>query len=240
MHRDRGLMEGAAEWLAEQYAAALGRRLTDPLFDLRPFTHNRINRADLGRLLRTMLPCDIIVERAGEIHKVERDVIVSFGMPGLTSLGYSLSYILRTLHAQVDFVLAHLGTNSFGSSVEVERQQAAIPDDAIRPCPFYTACGLDLRRNQAETCFRRPWRIFNPGGTNCWYGTAVSCTLGVTRVTNVIRDPRELEAGHARIVRAVKRRAYEIWKERDCERSNDWAHWFQARCELGIPDDYFV
>ena len=241
MHHGRGLMESAAEWLAGQYAAVLTRRVRNPIFDLEAFAHNNLDRPALSRLLRTMLPCDVIVERTGDQHAIERDIIVSFGMPGLSAHGYRLSDILRTLEAQVDFVLAHLGGDSFGSSVEVEQQQAAVPDDDVSPCPFYTSCGLDIRRTQADTCFRRPWRTFDPGrGTNCWYGTAVACTLGVIRVNSVTRDPRELEAEQRRIVRAVERRAYEIWEERGCERHNDWGHWFQARNELGIPSDYHV
>jgi len=59
-------------------------------------------------------------------------------------------------------------------------------------------------------------------------------------VNDVIRDPRELVEEHQRIVQAVQRRAYEIWEERGHENSNDWAHWFQARHELGIPDNYYV
>jgi hypothetical protein len=241
MHRGRGLMESAAEWLARQYTTALEQRLRDPLFDLEPFAHNRLDRAALSRLLRTVLPCDVILGRTGDPHAVERDLIVAFGVPGLTANGYGLSDILRTLESQVNFVLSHLGADSFLPSADVEQDRMTLPDDEVPPCPFYSACGLQLRRDNAATCFRRPWRIFDAGrGANCWYGTAVACTLGPVRVNNVIRDPRELEEEHRRIVRAVERRAYEIWEERGREGDNDWAHWFQARRELGIPDDYHV
>lgn len=239
MYRGRGLMESAAAWLAEQYKAILNRRLQSPLFDLEPFTHNHLDRAALSRLLRTVLPCDVIVGRTGDLHAPERDVIVTFGMPGLAANGYRLSDILRTLEAQVDFILSHLGASRFRSSAAVEKARAKLPDDDMTPCPFYTSCGLELRGKNAHTCFRLPWRIFDrKRGSNCWYGTAVACMLGPVRVNSVTRDARELNEDRRRIVQAVRRRAYEIWKERGREGGNDWAHWFQARHELGIPDDY--
>jgi hypothetical protein len=241
MHRGRGLTESAFEWLTSQYAAILDRRLQDPLFDLRPFAHNRLDRGGLNHLLRTMLPCDVIIEQAGDLHQVERDVLVTFGMPGLTTHGYRLSDILRTLEAQRHFVLSHLGQDDVRPSAEVEHDQAAAPEEDVSPCPFYSACGLELRQIHSEICFRRPWRIYDPArAANCWYGAAVACTLGLVEVRNVIRDPRELEEEHRRIVLAVQRRAYEIWDERRREEGNDLAHWFQARHELGIPDDYHV
>ena len=240
MHHGRGLMEGAFQWLAGQYSNLLQRRLHNPLFDLQPFAHNRLDHRELSHLLRTLLPCDVIVERAGDLHNVERDVLITFGLPGLTTHGYRLSDILRTLEAQGDFVLSHLGLDAFNLSSDVENDWGSLPDEEVNCCPFYTACGLDLRRAQSGVCFRQPWRIFDAARPNCWYGTAVMCTLGSVQVNNVIRDPRELQAEHRRILDAVKRRAYEIWEEREREEINDWAHWYQARQELGIPDDYHV
>ncbi|MBX9680358.1 MAG: DUF2934 domain-containing protein [Gemmataceae bacterium] len=241
VHRDRGLMEHAVDWLESQYASVLQRRLEHPLFDLKPFSHNGLNRARLNELLRTTLPCDVILEQAGEMHQVERDVLITFGMPGQAAHGYRLSDFLRTLEAQRDFVLSHLGNDDILASADVENETGAADEEDVNPCPFYSACGLELRRNHSEICFRRPWRIFDPGRpANCWYGTAVACTLSIVRIGNVLRDPREGDQEHRRIVMAVQKRAYQIWEERSHEQGNDWAHWLQARHELGIPDDYFV
>ena len=241
MHRGRGLMESAFEWLALQYKTVLERRLREPLFDLEPFVHNRLDRASLSHLLRTVLPCDVIVERPGDLHDVERDLILTFGMPGLAAHGYRLTDILRALEAQVDVVLSHLVGDGFIPSSEVEQESGSLSDDEVMPCPFYTSCGLDLRRAHADVCFRRPWRILDLNrGTNCWYGAAVASALGPVRLNGVIRDPRELEEEHSRIHRAVESRANGIWQGKGREENNDWEHWFQARRELGISDDYHV
>jgi hypothetical protein len=56
------------------------------------------------------------------------------------------------------------------------------------------------------------------------------------RSTGVVLTPEE----HRRVVESVRRRAYEIWEERGPEEHNDWAHWYQARQELGVPEDYHV
>lgn len=39
---------------------------------------------------------------------------------------------------------------------------------------------------------------------------------------------------------AVQNRAYEIWERDNRPRGNDWAHWFQAKSDLGIHLDRFV
>jgi len=240
MHRGRGLMQHAVEWVALQYSAAFARRVQNPIYDLEPFSHNRIDRRALGVLLRTVLPCDVIVEGVGDLHKVERDTLVSFGMPGLSANGHSLSDILRTLEAQNHFVMQHLVSDGFESTDELEAYRETLDDDKMTPCPFYTSCGLQLRKDQPEICFRIPWRIFDPNRRNCWYGTAVASTIGLVIVTGSVRDPREIEQERERLSRLVQRRAYEIWEERHHQPDNDWEHWFQARRELGIADDYFV
>lgn len=240
MHEERGLVSTAVQWLDEQYEAALRRRLRDPLFDLRPFSHNRVDRAGLNTLLRTILPCDIIIGREGPVHTIERDVLISFGVPGISVQGVRLSDFLRTLEAQRHLVFAHLTRERILDSTSVEETRARASDDVIRPCPFYTSCTLELRRSNASTCYRRPWRIFERDRPNCWYGSAVSCTLGPTEVKNVIRDPRELDTERERIMQAVRRRAYAVWEESGREHGRDWEHWFQAREELGIANDYEV
>jgi len=240
MHQGRGLVEIAFEWLARQYMSLLQKRRLHPLFDLYPFANNGLNRVALSNLLRTLLPCDIVIGQAGGLHDVERDILISFGMPGLFAHGYRLSDLLRTLEAQQHFVLSHLGRDGFLTTEEVENDRAELPDSEVSACPFYSSCGLELRQTHSEICFRRPWRIFDQTRPNCWYGTAVSCTLGPTSLANTIQDISEQERIHQSIVLAVKRRAYELWEIEGGIEGRDWRHWFQARCELGIPDDYHL
>jgi hypothetical protein len=39
---------------------------------------------------------------------------------------------------------------------------------------------------------------------------------------------------------AVKKRAYEIWEGEHRPSSRDWANWFQAKAEIGIPDHLII
>lgn len=240
MHAGRGLVEPAFDWLTRQYQSVLHQRLKDPLFDLRPFSKNAVDKPALAGLIRTVLPCDATISRPGEIHVVERDIIVTFGQPGVSVQGYSLSDCLRTLESQTHYVNSHLYRDAILPTAEVEIDNADLHEDDVDPCPFYTSCGLALRRNNEKTCFRTPWRNFAPATKNCWYGAAVSCMLGLTDVTAIFRDPRELAGQHQRILTAVRKRAFEIWRSRGGGDGNDQADWYQARHELGIASEYFV
>ncbi|HEV8069427.1 MAG TPA: hypothetical protein VGP76_16930 [Planctomycetaceae bacterium] len=42
------------------------------------------------------------------------------------------------------------------------------------------------------------------------------------------------------LAEVVQRRAYKIWEEHAREPHNAWSHWFQARHDLGIPDDFYL
>lgn len=240
MYAGRGLLESAFDWLTQLYETVLCKRLDDPLFDLRPFSNNAVDKPVLADLLRTVLPCDAHISRLGSMHAVERDVLVTFGQPGASIQGHSLSDYLRTLESQTHYVNSHLDYDDVIPTTELEIENADLEDDEVDPCPFYTSCGLALRRNNEESCFRNPWRNFTPATNNCWYGAAVSCTLGPTNVTEIVRDPRELAEQHQRVLNAVRKRAFEIWKDRGGHDGNDHADWYQARFELGIAADYSV
>lgn len=237
---DRGLIEHAFRWLAEKYESLLQRRLEDPFFDLRPFTHNAIQLHDLVTLLRNVVCCDVFIERAGIVHDIERDRIIAFGTPGISNNGASVSDYLRTLEAQNNYAISHIGRNSIVDSDTVEHYLAAQPEDRTRPCPFYRSCGLALRRESGEICFRRPWRIYNPGQLHCWYGAAVICTVGTTQGVNVIQDPRQLALEYEHLTQAVRLRAHELWEESGRTDGHDVTDWMTARAELGIAEEYHI
>ena len=222
-------MQHAVEYLAENYRNRLLQRLQDPFFDLRPFMNNNLDRPALEHLFRNILPCDTIQSLPGNEHTVTRDFMVTFGVPPerWARLGYRPADFLRTLECEVDYIFSHLGDDGFLESVDAESR-----------CPFYTVCGLALRRNHSEICRESPWRAFDPAQPHhCWYGTAVASTLGTVAVRSLVGDPRIAERERAAIRAAVQIRAYEIWESEHRPHGRDWAHWFQAKAELGIAED---
>lgn len=231
-YQGRGLLQHAVEYLAEHYRSSLRRRLADPFFDIRPFAHNNLNRAALEQLFREALPCDTIQSLPGDEHFVTRDILVTFGVPPerWTRMGYRPADFLRTLECQVDYLFAHIGTDGFLASADTESR-----------CPFYTVCGLPLRRNHPQICRETPWRAFDPSQPfHCWYGTAVASTLGIVAVRSLVGDPSIPERERAAIRAAVQARAYEIWEHEHCPHGRDWAHWFRAKAEMGIAEDVLV
>ncbi len=231
-YQGRGLLQYAAEYLAENYTNLLRRRLQDPFFDIRPFANNNLNRPALEQLFGQTLPCDTIQSLPGDEHVVTRDLLVTFGVPPQrwARLGYRPADFLRTLECQVDYLFAHLSNNGFLASADVESR-----------CPFYTVCGLPLRRNHPEVCRETPWRAFDPAQPHhCWYGTAVASIMGIVAVRALVGDPSIAERERAAIRAGVQTRAYEIWESEGRQHGRDCAHWFRAKAELGIAEDVIV
>lgn len=231
-YQGRGLLEHATEYLAENYTNLLRRRLQDPFFDIHPFANNNLNRPALEQLFHQTLPCDTIQSLPGDGHVVTRDLLVTFGVPPerWARLGYRPSDFLRTLECQVDYLFAHLSNSGFLASADAESR-----------CPFYTVCGLPLRRNHPAVCWEEPWRAFDPAQPHhCWYGTAVASTLGIVAVRPLVGDPSIAERERAAIRAAVQARAYEIWEGEDRQHGRDSAHWFRAKAELGIAENVIV
>jgi hypothetical protein len=67
-------------------------------------------------------------------------------------------------------------THQLASTEKVEEES--------HPCPFFTCCGLQLRKDHAALCGHRPWRIFEISTKTdhqyCWYGTGVAEFKGHT------------------------------------------------------------
>jgi hypothetical protein len=231
-YQGRGLLQHAVEYLAENYTDLLRRRLQNPFFDIHPFTNNNLNREVLEQLFRQILPCDTIQSLSGDEHAVTRDLLVTFGVPPerWTRLGYRPADFLRTLECQVDYLFAHLCNSGFLASANTDSR-----------CPFYSVCGLSLRRDHPELCRESPWEAFDPGQPyHCWYGTAVASTLGIVVMHSLVGDPSIPERERAAIHAAVQGRAHEIWESEHRPNGCDWAHWLQAKAELGVAQDVII
>lgn len=63
-----------------------------------------------------------------------------------------------------------------------EQAEKKIKD--IYCCPFYSTCPLSYRRDHADLCRTKPWRIYelqyHADQQYCWYGSGVLETKGLT------------------------------------------------------------
>lgn len=168
MHAGRGLSASALEFLATRIEAALNRRKAGLLFDLAP-VFPVVDVPSLLALQDEFPPCDAIQERSGNPTQVERDLLFSFDPTPPDGDGHRPTDFLRSLQAQQEFVAAHLHPDT-GEFIE--------SSSASAPCPFFTTCHLDMRRNSPDRCESEPWTWYSDGSEGCWYSTAIAATLG--------------------------------------------------------------
>ena len=77
---------------------------------------------------------------------------------------------LRVVHSVFDYLSRHPDGNGFVPTNRI----------ACKPCPFYTSCGLPLRRASPSTCKNTPWESadwpsWGERGV-CWYGVGIRVT----------------------------------------------------------------
>jgi hypothetical protein len=176
MHARRGLTDNAMTRIGDLFSTLLRRRLRDPFWDIRPFSLQTVNHDELTKLLHTVEPC-LVLQGMPEVKddplgadRPEHDIMIAFGATGVAAEEMA-RHSLPVLQCQVHYVSAHLSDDDFIPSDEVDEGRAC--------CPFYRACGLQLRRDYADVCKRSPWRILERShGDTCWYGAAVASTLG--------------------------------------------------------------
>ena len=175
MHFERGIVtDGHASVLAD-FRRLLSRRAMDPWFDIAWCRESgAIDNSALSALFFNTVPCDAVQEGWGLEDDVGRDVLVTFKSDGIERDDVAVAPTAansgpRAVQAQFEFLLAHLSP----SHGIVPAQQ---PN--WRPCPFFTSCTLDMRRDDAAACRERPWVRLTKKGETCWYGVAVAATLG--------------------------------------------------------------
>ena len=69
---------------------------------------------------------------------------------------------------------------------------------------------------------------------------ALASTLGIVAIRSLVGNPSIPERERAAIRAAVQARAYEIWESEPRPHGRDWAHWFQAKAEIGIAQDVLI
>ena len=178
MHVGRGLMEGAFGHVGSTLRQALGRRLLDPLFDVRPlFPVATVNA--ITNLQRGFPSCDAVQERYAKPTVFPRDRLFAFDPAGEDANGNLPSVYTRSLQAQQDFVFSHLKSDgAFRPSSQCESR-----------CPYYHSCHLPLRKSQPVVCGKAPWLAHGYPDGACWYASGVAATMGPVRIQQSQRGP---------------------------------------------------
>ena len=166
MREGRRLTHAAVSLLRTTHRKNLQARIEDPIFDVRRLSRD-LSKGDLANFHKDN-PCDVLQTRVGDQDTFKRDLLFSYFESKNTSDS------LRTLQAQQSYVNAHI--NNRGDAFEASEQ---VED----PCPYLTCCTLEMREDNFDTCAKTPWAHFNRTGLKCWYGVAVSETLGTSQPT---------------------------------------------------------
>jgi hypothetical protein len=169
MFKDRGDLERGAKVVSTWFNTSLTARCSDVWFDLRWALDGKVKADDLSTLLHNSLPCDIIHEGTGADGTFGRDKLLTFqskkhDVEHSAELGG-----VRSLQAQISFLLNHLSQNGLEPSGTTKAT-----------CPFYSSCVLSMRENEPAACRDEPWvrvKLKN----SCWYGLAVAGTIGLVK-----------------------------------------------------------
>jgi hypothetical protein len=208
MFEGRSTAEFAARSTVEIFRDLFGQRISSPLLELAPFAANKVDVSALNGFVHGVLPCDVIQERSGNRDTPQRDLLLSFHRSPSDGICIRTTDVLRPLHAQLDFFIAHAGETGFLESALVARE-----------CPFYTCCTLDYRVQHQDVCKTRPWDTFSLSQKEtCWFGLAVANTLG----TVVLESD----------VERIRTRSYFHWLNKTGRQWQDpVANWLQAEEE---------
>ena len=167
----RGLLHDGSKQVQQWFTEGLAAREADIWFDLAWCSGAKLDPDALSAMIRTTTSCDVIQERFGDPRAIARDALISFSEKRKDPQDRTLGGV-RALQAQLDFLLGHLTINGITST----------PLSGHRPCPYFSVCLLDMRRDAPDTCEHHASRLWTRDPT-CWYGAAVAGSLGkVARV----------------------------------------------------------
>ena len=168
MHKGRGLVEYAIDFISSQYVEMLNKRLKMPLFDLEPFAEDNCNLSKINIIINEIIPCDTIQQEIGDDDDICKDQLLSFGeQKEWKKTKYRPTDFLRVQQCQLHYLSSHLSNTGFKSSNQTKKK-----------CPFYTICDLTTRKNNKDVCKKSPWEV----AEDCWYGAAVKSTIGIVEV----------------------------------------------------------
>lgn len=173
MHKDRGLLEQAARYFLGQASTAFQARRQDPIFDVRAVFVDR----PIGAVLefqREFASCDVLQQRDGDEMLLLRDDLVRISEEQRDEEGFTPSVYARTFQAQQSFLHAHIDREN-GTFLATSEVRSC--------CPYFTSCGLPLRRSRSDACQSAPWEAFDRAApSGCWYSLGVAGSLGPVKV----------------------------------------------------------
>ena len=174
VYKGREPMEQAINYIAKKIKMAIHFRLSDLLFDLKPFVGSKLNQELLNHLtFKLIIPCDVKQAFNGPDDEINRDIIKSFDLNSI-KLGESYaypSYLMQVLNCQMNYFRAHWALFTLVDS-----------KNATSLCPYYTTCDLPDRTKNMEYCKTKPWKNYNQNKENCMYGTAISTLKGLVKL----------------------------------------------------------
>jgi hypothetical protein len=146
----------------------LEMRRINPFFEIEVVDKVAAGYFRIDDLMRQIPSCAAIQHNFGNPNQIQRDFLVSFLPENPDNTDPEAG--LRVIHAVFDFMGRHCSTEAIFSTSSLSE----------RPCPFYTSCGLNLRKFDSSICLRTPWRAadwphWDKKGP-CWYGAAVKVT----------------------------------------------------------------
>lgn len=180
-YENRGVLETTVNYLVEKQISYIDLRISNPIFDLKPFAENKIDSNELNSLFESIIPCDIIQEcYSADYDDIESDFMGSFADAiskwndnDEPPIGFGV------LHCHLVFMLSHLTEDGFDSTkiIKSEKQQ----NDESR-CPYYRLCPMEQRKNNSNVCKNSGWEYYDKSNKNqCWYATGVGAFIGIFR-----------------------------------------------------------
>lgn len=142
-------------------------RTKDPFFEFDVISKVAAKPSAFVEMLRELVPCAVVQERAGGRDDLQRDFLFSFRQLQQDTAPDPEDG-LRVIHSLFHFTMAHKRDQGFTATKETRSC-----------CPFYTCCDLKLRRQEPDVCRETPWLSRDWKGwenASCWYGAGVQAT----------------------------------------------------------------
>ena len=168
IHQGRVASAKAVEYLCEQKARGLQRRIDDPIFDIRCFFDEDPNSqiSQLVALMRdAFIPCGMSFDGK----------VLTFHAPVQNEAELDLPQFQHAFQSQQEFMMMHLSSDRFRASSAVRCQ-----------CPFYSKCKHPDRVAREANCQTAPWRNYAESDTRCWFTLGVAATVGTGEVGKVL------------------------------------------------------
>jgi hypothetical protein len=154
--------------ITSQVKSVLQLRKCEPFFEIAFVDLLAANEVTIDDIMNKIPACNVLQENFGSDDNLQRDLLVSFRPKDANGTDPEVG--LRVIHAIFDFVGRHIRSEGFIATGDLPNQR----------CPFYTSCGLELRKRDLSICKNTPWQSADWSGwkqeNKCDYGAAIAIT----------------------------------------------------------------